>query len=111
MNDHFFGSDFHCLDDMLVSGAAAKVAIDRFADFRLRWLAVLFQEWDQRHQHAWGAVTALRSMRFPEGFLERMKVLDGAQPLDRANLMPDRLNGENQTGSDRFTIEQEMTSC
>ena len=59
---------------MLVAGAAAQIAREGMADFILRGIRVLLQEWDESHQDPGRAITALQTVRFPEGLLQGVKV-------------------------------------
>ena len=94
---------------MLIPGAAAQVAGDGLTDLFFGRVGVFFQEGDQRHQKAGGAVAALDGVGFPEGFLQGMQVVRRAQPFDGHNLVAVGLHGEHQAGTDRLAVEQDGT--
>ena len=83
---------------MLVAGAAAQIAREGTADFILRGIRVLLQEWDESHQDAGRAITALQTVRFLEGLLQGVKVLSiRAKAFDGGDDMTFRLDREHQT--------------
>src|SRR5437588_211059 len=64
----------HRLDDVVVAGAAAQVALEPVANLFLGWVRVLGQEAGGRHDHAWRAVAALEAVVVPECLLERVQL-------------------------------------
>src|SRR5579883_3066459 len=77
------GGELHGIDDVLIAGAAAQVARQRFADLRLVGRRRLVEEGLHRHQDAGRAVAALQTMAGAHRFLQRMQMISlGGQPLD-----------------------------
>src|ERR1700724_415303 len=64
-----FGGKHHGLDDMLVTGAAAEVAGQRFADFRLIRCRRFVKEALHGHQDAGRTITALQPVTVAHRFL------------------------------------------
>jgi hypothetical protein len=86
------------VDDVLVAGAAAEVALDTLADLALRWLGVLVQQVDGRHDDARCAVTALQAMFLPKALLQGMQLTVLRQALDGHDLGAVSLDRENGAG-------------
>ena len=59
----------HSLDDLLVTGAAAQVALDALFDLLDRRLRVASQQFPDRHHHPGGAVAALHGVVAGKGCL------------------------------------------
>src|SRR6185295_15833498 len=83
------------VDDVLVAGAAAEVALDTLADLALRWPGVLVQQVDGRHDDARRAVTALKAMFLPKALLQGMQLTVLRQALDGHDLGAVSLDREN----------------
>src|SRR5215210_4934587 len=76
------------LDDVLVAGAAAQVALEALPDLLLGGVRVLLQEADGSHDHAWRAIAALEAVCLVEGLLHRVPVSVLGDPLYSRDLAP-----------------------
>ncbi len=95
-------------DDLAVAGAAAEHTADRVHDLAFAGCGIVFQKSRCRDQHAGCACAALRGPVAQERFLQ--VVIDrgaGRESLDRRDLMSFDLSGGDQTGADRFTVQQD----
>src|SRR3990172_1275307 len=70
---HLFGGALHCLDDVLVTRAAAQIAGHPVADFLLRRIGRFFQQAIGAGDHARRAVAALQGVLLVECFLQSMQ--------------------------------------
>ena len=96
----------HGLDDVVVPGAAAQVAVDAVADLLLGRIRVLRQQVDGRHDHAWRAVAALQAVALLEGRLHGVPVITCRQALDRRDLRPVGLDGEDAARLHAASVQQ-----
>src|ERR671930_2012899 len=75
------------LDDVLVAGAAAEVALEPAPDLLVgQPVAVRAEELDAGHDHPRRAEAALERMALPEGLLQRMQLAVVGETLDRRDL-------------------------
>ena len=82
----------HCFDNVLITRAAAEVALELFTNFLLAGIGVFFAEVDGTQHHAWGTETALQAMALLEGGLHGVHGAIGlGQTLDGGNLGVGRL--------------------
>src|ERR671931_2547229 len=83
------------LDDVLVAGAAAEIALEPAPDVRIgEPVAVGAEALDPGHDHARRAEAALDCVALPERLLERMQLAALRQALDRRDLAAVRLDGQ-----------------
>src|SRR5919206_425984 len=86
------------LDDVLVAGAAADVALEPAPDLRLgQPVAVRAEKLDAGHDHPRGAEAALERVALPEGLLERMQLAAPRETLVRRDCTP--YDGDVKIGS------------
>ncbi len=83
---HLAGRILDGVDDVLIPGATAQVPFQRMPDLGVVRIRISLQELDRGHQEAGSAEPALKSMLFPEGFLDRVQVSVRRQPLHRGDL-------------------------
>src|SRR5438552_1848575 len=96
------------LDDVLVAGAAADVALEPAPDLRIgEPVAVRAEELDAGHDHPRRAEAALERVVLPEGLLERMELAGARETLDRRDLAAVGLDGEHGAGLHRAPAEVE----
>src|SRR5947207_14174812 len=76
----------HGLDDVVVAGAAAEVALEPAADLLLAGVRVLLEKADRRHDHPGRAEAALQGVEFAERVLHRVLPAIGGETLDRGDL-------------------------
>src|ERR671930_2438621 len=94
------------LDDVLVAGAAAEVALEPAPDLLLgQPVAVRAQELDAGHDHPRRAEAALEGVALPERLLERMQLAALRQALDRRDLAAVRLDGQHGAGLHGVPVE------
>src|SRR3990167_8421775 len=82
---HLLGGVLDGLDDIVVPGAAAEVALEPVAYLPLRRLRVALDELGGRHDHARRAEAALQPVLLPEGVLDRVELAVLGKPFDRAH--------------------------
>src|SRR5262245_41533 len=71
---HGLGGVLDGLDDVVVSRAAAEIALELVADLLLRGLRIPLEELGRRHDHAGCAEATLQPVLLPEGVLDGMEV-------------------------------------
>src|SRR3954454_18231924 len=71
------------LDDVVVAGAAAEVALEVLAHLLLGRVRDALQHVDRGHDHAGGAEAALEPVVLAEGLLHRVQATTLGQALDR----------------------------
>src|SRR5207248_7983587 len=93
------------LDDVVVAGAAAEVALEPHADLLLRRVGVALEQLLGRHDHAGRAEPALEAMLVPEGLLQGMERRSLGEALDGRDLGPVRLHREHRAGLHAVAVE------
>ena len=84
--DHRVAALLHRLDDVLVTGAAANVAFEKFTDLAITGLGVVFAQVHGAEHHAWCAEAALQTVALLEGGLHGVQVTRGCgQSFDRGD--------------------------
>src|ERR1700736_6561572 len=71
------------LDNIVVAGATAEVALEPQSDLLLGRVGVALEQLLGRHDHARGAEAALEAMLIPEGLLQRVQGRALGQSFDR----------------------------
>src|SRR5262249_15250543 len=100
------------LDDVLVAGAAADVALEPAPDlFVGEPVAVRREQLDPAHDHPRGAEPALKRVAVPECLLERVQLAVVCEALDRRDLGAVGLHGENGAGLHRAAVEMNRASA
>ena len=103
---HATAAAANCLDDVLVAGAAAEVALEAVPDLVLARIGVLGEEADGGHHHPRRAVAALEPVLLVERLLERMQRAVVGEPFDRRQLRPVRLDAEQRARLDRLAVQE-----
>src|SRR5919109_5535986 len=94
------------LDDVLVAGAAAEVALEPAPDLVIgEPVAVRAEELGAGHDHPRRAEAALERVVLPERLLERMELAASRETLDRRDLAAVGLDGEHGAGLHRVPVE------
>src|SRR5919197_2057209 len=94
------------LDDVLVAGAAADVALEPAPDLGLgQPVAVRADELGAGHDHPRRAEAALECVALPEGLLERMELAALRETLDRRDLAAVSLDREHGARLHRAPVE------
>src|SRR3954466_1190040 len=96
----------HGLHDVVITGAAAKVAVERLADLLLARVRVFPRQAHGREHHAGRAEAALQSVVLLEGRLHRVQRAVCRQALDGGELRALRLHGEQVATLHRLAIEE-----
>src|SRR5919199_2169568 len=92
------------LDDVVVAGTAAQVALEPEADLLLAGRLAVLDQSDGRHDHSRGAVTTLQRMVLPEGLLHGMQLTIAGQALDRDDLAAVGLDGQHGARLHRLAV-------
>src|ERR671936_740406 len=94
------------LDDVLVAGAAAEVALEPAPDLVLgQPVAVRSEEFDAGHDHPRRAEAALEGVALPERLLQRMQLAAPREALDRRDLAAVGLDREHGARLHRAPVE------
>src|ERR687888_802740 len=100
------------LDDVLVAGAAAEVALEPAPDLRVgQPVAVRAEELDAGHDHPRRAEAALERVALPEGLLQRMELAALREALDRRDLAAVGLDREHGAGLHRVPVEMDRAGA
>jgi len=94
-------------DDVLVSGAAAKITLERVTNFCFSWVWIGFQVCRSSHDHARRAETALQAMLFPESFLHCTQLPILGHTLDRRDGGAVRLRSKDRAALDRLAVDMD----
>src|SRR3954471_9338829 len=100
----------HGLDDVVIAGAAAEVALEPVADLVVRRVRMLLQEARRRHDHPGRAVAALQRVVLLERALHRVQLAVRRETLDRRDLVAVRLDGEQRARLHRLAVEMDGAS-
>src|SRR6056297_1180049 len=96
----------HGLDDVVVAGAPAEVALEAEADVVLGRVRVLLEQAGGRHHHARRAVAALETVVLHEGLLHRVqRSVSGGHAFDGAHLLAVGLDGQHGATLHRLAVE------
>src|SRR5258707_7183716 len=100
------------LDDVLVAGAAADVALELVADGRLvENVAEPANHVDGRDDHAGRAEAALKTVVLVEGLLHRVELVAGSEALDGGDAGAGDLDGERGARLHRDAIDQHQAGA
>ena len=83
---HFDGRSYHCLDDVLVAGAAAQIGGQNVDQFFFTQVRPLLQHTYRKHQEARSTKAALLGMVAHEGLLHGVQSSVPLQSLDSPNI-------------------------
>src|SRR6478672_3820151 len=67
------GGVLNRIDNVLVAGAAAEVAVQRMPDLGFCWIGIVGEQSLRCHEHSRRAVAALQAMLLPESLLDGSK--------------------------------------
>src|SRR5687767_285172 len=79
---HVRGGRLDRLDDIVIAGAAAQIAIEPLPDLPLRGIRLALEQVDRAHDHARRAEAALQRMVLAKGRLHRVQLAVPGQALD-----------------------------
>src|SRR5712691_2994871 len=102
---HHLGRRLDRLDDVVVAGTATEVALEPQPDLLLRRVGVALEQLLRRHDHAGRAEAALEPVLVPERLLQGMQRRSLGQALDRRDLRPIALDGEDRAGLHTVAVE------
>src|SRR5664279_5137841 len=86
------------LDDLVVPGAAAKIAGDTLLNLGFGWLRIFFEQLRARHQESRCAVATLYRTLINKCCLNGVQFALVAQPFDRDDLRAVRAWGSDHAG-------------
>jgi len=87
--------------------APAQDACERLLDLFVGGMGILIEKGLRGENYAVDAVPALRCLLVDEGLLDRMRMLDGPEPLQREDLLVSGCRNGSDTRVDRFTIRKD----
>jgi hypothetical protein len=94
------------VDDVLVAGAAAEVAVEAVADFVVCRVRVALDDLFGNHDHAGGAEAALEGVLGPESFLHGVELaFGGGEAFDGEDACAIGLDGKHAAAFDGFAVE------
>src|SRR6266852_5613047 len=104
---HRLGARRDRLNDVLITGAAAEIAFELFANGVLAEIVALaVDDINRGHDHAGRAEAALQAMMLAERLLHRMqRRAVGGKTLDGLDLLPVSHDRERGAGFDRLAVE------
>src|SRR5215813_4650996 len=82
---HVLSGPLDRLDDVVIAGAPAEVALELVPDLVFARVRVALEDLVRRHDHARRAETALESVLLPEALLDGVKLAVFGQALDRGD--------------------------
>ena len=103
---HLARSILHRGYDVLIPGAAADIAIKRFANLAIARVGIVPQQIMRAHNHAGSTEAALQAVLLPESLLNRMQLVTTGQTFYRCDLATICLNRQYGTGLHRPAIHQ-----
>src|SRR5207245_11379859 len=83
---HFSRRILHGGDNVLVTGAAAEIAVDALANLAIRRVRVPFQEIMRAHDHARRAEATLQAVLLPASLLDGVQLISGRQAFTGCDL-------------------------
>src|SRR6478609_6822368 len=92
------------LDDVVIAGASADVAVERLADLFLARLRVVGEQLHRRHHHPRRAEAALQAVALAERRLHRVQLAVLGQALDGRDLAALHLCREDRARLDRAPV-------
>src|SRR5258707_1392236 len=95
------------LDDIVVAGTAAEIALELVADgVVVEFVAFAVHDIDRRHDHARRAVAALQPVVLAKSLLHRMqRPVRFSEPLDRDDIGTVELPGKDRAGFHRLAVD------
>src|SRR3954469_8992444 len=101
------GRVLHRLDDVLVPGATAQIALQSMPDLLLGRIRVAIQEGVGGHDHARCAVAALESVHLPKAHLDLVELAIFGDALDGRQFGAVGLDGEQGAALDRVAVHMD----
>ena len=95
----------------MVSGTAADVTFEAFANVLLARVRVLFDKFNGAHHHAGCAETALQAMVLVKRLLHRMQRFRASDPFDGRDLCPFGGYGQHGAGFYGFAVHMDDTGA
>jgi len=94
----------HGVDDILIAGAAAQVAVQGLAHLRLGWVRHVIEQRLSREDHPGGTEAALQRVPLMERLLKGRQTRGISQTFDRRDGMAVRLHCQHRAGFDRSSV-------
>src|ERR1051325_7537287 len=101
----------HGADDLVVAGAAAKIAGKPIAGLFLGRVLVLVEQRLRRDDKDGGAEAALQGGVLEEFLLHRMQLVALGDALDRGDRAAFGLDAEHQAGTDQLAVDDDATGA
>src|SRR5262245_35388772 len=99
------------LDDVVVAGAAAQIALEEVADLGFARLLLALEELVGSHDHARCAEAALEAVLLPEALLDRVELSVLGEPLDREDVSAVGLNGKHVARLRRSAVDHDRAGA
>ncbi len=100
----------HSIDDVLIPGAAAQVAVQRFPDIAFGWRRLVRKQRSCREQHPRRTEATLQAMKFVEGLLEHGCRVVVLHAFDRVKLAAVSLCGKYGARLHRCSVHKHRAS-
>ena len=94
-----------------MTSAAAEIGVQGLPDLGLGGIGILVEENFGGHNHAVRAISALRGLLLNERCLDVMRMLHGAQTLERGDLPVLHRTDGDATRPDRFPVHDDGYVC
>src|SRR5688572_16414544 len=104
---HSLRGVFDRFEDLLVSGAAAKIPRNRLLDALARRLRLLLEQCFRRHEDSGRAVAALRGAQVGEGGLQWMELRAVGEAFDGIDPPALTVERKHQAGKLRFAVHEQ----
>ena len=104
---HRSAASVNGVEDLLVPGAAAEVSGERLADLVVRRVGTAAQEIGRGDDEARRAEAALHRARVGERLLHRVQGAIAAEALDRDDVVPVGLRGEDEARAHELAVEED----
>ena len=103
---HLLRSEFHCLVNLQVPGAATKITRQRLLNFSTRRIRCLLQQLFSDEQKTGRTVTTLGCAEIRKRLLQRVKLSTQGHPLDRLDLAILGIESQHQARQNRAPVYQ-----
>ena len=109
-NLHASGGVEHRLDDIMVAGAAADIALELVPHgLFVEFAAMAMHDVDRRHDHARGAIAALQAVIVAERGLHRVQFVAFGNAFDGGDIGAVGLTDQHGAGFDRAAVDMDDT--
>src|SRR5215831_20145163 len=92
--------------DTVVAAAATQIAGERPANLGFGRLRIALEQVGRRNDHAAGAIAAMRGLLVDEGLLQWMQLVEGAEPLQRGDLVGTEVRDRHHAGAHDRAVDE-----